>query len=204
MGCPSLGSRSRIDLLPIYRPVANSSTVVTAHQLLSAWSPPSVPPACLCAVHAFVNAGLILRRSQMPEPEWMNLVKCGFGVYERRSLLLCSSCSVNYYDYCELSASCDCCSQTAGNNRPVNHLRSSVLLPFSSMFFKKFRKLVVDSVTGFHRMIISSPSETLKNCIETCIIMTSWLQRSSLMHVANAWINNPAGQTRVYVSSICL
>ncbi|XP_060884505.1 rho GTPase-activating protein 22 isoform X2 [Labrus mixtus] len=51
----------------------------------------------------------------MPEPEWKNLMKCGFGVYEKGSLLLCSSCSVNYYDYSELSTtSCDCCSQSPG------------------------------------------------------------------------------------------
>lgn len=74
----------------------------------------------------------------MPEPEWMNLVKCGFGMYERHSLLLCSSCSVNYYDYCKLSASCDCCSRTAGNNQLVNRLRTSLLLPFSYIVYKKF------------------------------------------------------------------
>lgn len=115
----SLTSRSRIDLSPTYRPVVNSSTAVTAH-----WPPVSCclsvllqPEARSLASHQFVDEGLIQQWSQMPEPEWMALVKCGFGVYERRSLLLCSSCSVNYYDYCELSTSCDCCSQSAGNNQ---------------------------------------------------------------------------------------
>lgn len=48
----------------------------------------------------------------MPETEWMDLVKCGFGMYES----LRSSCSVNY-DYCELVASCNCCSQSPGNSQ---------------------------------------------------------------------------------------
>lgn len=119
-GCMSLGSQSRIDLSPAYRPVVNSSTAVTAR-----W------PFVWTAQES-VNAGLIHQRSQMPEPEWTKLVKCGFGMYEKRSLLLCSSCSVNYYDYWELSASCDCCSQSAGNNQQwfINQLTTlNRLLP---------------------------------------------------------------------------
>lgn len=48
----------------------------------------------------------------MPETEWMDLVKCGFGMYES----LCSSCSVNYHDYCVLAVSSNCCSQSPGNS----------------------------------------------------------------------------------------
>lgn len=49
----------------------------------------------------------------MPETEWMDLVKCGFGMYES----LCSSCSAKYYDYRELAASYNCCSQSPGNSQ---------------------------------------------------------------------------------------
>lgn len=120
------GSQSRIDLSPTQRPVVNSHTVVTAH-----WPSPRLS-ACLsssagssllhraAAIQVFwmnewMNEGLISCWSQMPEPEWMNLVKCGFGVLDRHSLLLCSSCSLKYFDYCELSVTCDCCSQSPGN-----------------------------------------------------------------------------------------
>lgn len=132
-------SRSRIDLSPACRPVVNSSPAVTEswapsaahisllHQLLFVLKPIRsfphlhlVPP-----VQELVDVGLIYCLSQMPEPEWMTWVKCGFGMYERRSVLLCSSCSVNYYDYCEVSANCDCCSQSTGNR---DHLIKNVKL----------------------------------------------------------------------------
>lgn len=44
------------------------------------------------------------------------MVKCGLGRYDKCFLQLCSSCSFNYYHYCKLTSSCDCCSQTTGNN----------------------------------------------------------------------------------------
>ncbi|MEQ2163798.1 hypothetical protein GOODEAATRI_034094, partial [Goodea atripinnis] len=54
-------------------------------------------------------------QSEMPDMGWINLVKCSFGMFERRSLLPCGSCMVKYYDYGELPASCDCCSQSNSN-----------------------------------------------------------------------------------------
>lgn len=58
----------------------------------------------------------------MPETKWMDLVKCGFGMYES----LCSSCPVNYYDYGELAASCNCCSQSPGNSQQGSTVQATV------------------------------------------------------------------------------
>nr|XP_046232441.1 rho GTPase-activating protein 22 isoform X2 [Scatophagus argus] len=83
----------------------------------------------------------------MPEPEWMNLVKCGFGMYERRSVLLCSSCSVTYYDYCELSASCDCCSLSAG----IFGQRLEDTVQYEKKFGPRLAPLLVEQCVDFIR-----------------------------------------------------
>lgn len=97
------------------RSVANSQTLLlTARRCLSTltsfgcWMSELLQQS-LWLIGA-ARAGLIPRWRQMPESEWMDVVKCGFGMYES----LCSSCSVNYYDYHKLSSSCNCCSQSAG------------------------------------------------------------------------------------------
>ncbi|CDQ66762.1 unnamed protein product [Oncorhynchus mykiss] len=54
--------------------------------------------------------------SRVHEPDWIELLrpsllgKCGFGMYEKHALILCSTCSMTYYDYSDLSVSsgCDC------------------------------------------------------------------------------------------------
>lgn len=97
------GLASRIDLSPARRPVVSSdpSSLVCSGLLLR-------------VANSLPTVGLIVCWGQMPEPEWMNLVKCGFGAYERRLVPLCSSCSLVLVDYCELSAVCRCCSRSAG------------------------------------------------------------------------------------------
>ena len=56
----------------------------------------------------------------MYEQHWIDVLrpsllgKCGFGMYEKGGLQLCGSCSVTYYDYCDLSSSFDCCAEAAG------------------------------------------------------------------------------------------
>lgn len=77
----------------------------------------------------------------MPEPEWMNLVKCGFGALERQSLLQCSSCSLKYFDYCELSVTCDCCSRSAGNSH-----RGLTASPWISTAIYLLRLVLPDAV----------------------------------------------------------
>ncbi|XP_030255137.1 rho GTPase-activating protein 22 isoform X4 [Sparus aurata] len=83
----------------------------------------------------------------MPEPEWMNLMKCGFGVYEKHSLLLCSSGSVNYYHYCELSGSCDCCSQSAG----IFGQRLEDTVQYEKKFGPRLAPLLVEQCVDFIR-----------------------------------------------------
>ncbi|XP_034564679.1 rho GTPase-activating protein 22-like [Notolabrus celidotus] len=83
----------------------------------------------------------------MPEPEWINLVKCGFGMYEKRALLLCSSCSVNYYDYSELSTSCDCCSQSTG----IFGQRLEDTVQYERKFGPRLAPLLVEQCVDFIR-----------------------------------------------------
>ncbi|XP_041670944.1 rho GTPase-activating protein 22 [Cheilinus undulatus] len=83
----------------------------------------------------------------MPEPEWKNLMKCGLGMYEKGSLLLCSSCSVNYYDYSELSTSCDCCSQSAG----IFGQRLEDTVQYERKFGPRLAPLLVEQCVDFIR-----------------------------------------------------
>ncbi|KAJ4940101.1 hypothetical protein JOQ06_026411 [Pogonophryne albipinna] len=80
----------------------------------------------------------------MPEPDWINLVKCGFGMYNER---LCSSCSVTYYDYCELSASCDCCSLTTG----IFGQRLEDTVQYEKKFGPRLAPLLVEQCVDFIR-----------------------------------------------------
>lgn len=128
-GCLSPGSRSRIALSPPYRPVVNSTLTVLLTFLccISGFNPSLYSLNCkqprfweYMIRDAEVNSPIHYRR-QMSELEWMTLVKCGFGMYERSFVLLCSSCSVNYYDNRELSANCDCCVQSRGTGNSSEH-----------------------------------------------------------------------------------
>ncbi|XP_024913676.1 rho GTPase-activating protein 22 isoform X2 [Cynoglossus semilaevis] len=85
---------------------------------------------------------------KMPELEWMNLVKCGLGLYEKHSqLLLCSPCSVNYYDYCELSTSCDCCSPSTG----IFGQRLEDTVQYEKKFGPRLAPLLVEQCVDFIR-----------------------------------------------------
>ncbi|KAM7382059.1 hypothetical protein PAMA_012766 [Pampus argenteus] len=91
--------------------------------------------------------GGVYQRSPMPEPEWINLVKCGFGMYEKRSLLMCSVCSVNYYDYCEQSSSCDCCSLSTG----IFGQRLEDTVQYEKKFGPRLAPLLVEQCVDFIR-----------------------------------------------------
>ncbi|XP_047233345.1 rho GTPase-activating protein 22 isoform X3 [Girardinichthys multiradiatus] len=83
----------------------------------------------------------------MPDMGWINLVKCSFGMFERRSLLPCGSCMVKYYDYGELPASCDCCSQS--NRIFGQRLEDTVL--FERKFGPRLAPLLVEQCVDFIR-----------------------------------------------------
>ncbi|KAK7918903.1 hypothetical protein WMY93_010187 [Mugilogobius chulae] len=83
----------------------------------------------------------------MPEPEWISLVKCGFRMYDKSALLLCSTCSVNYYDYSELPASCECCSHLAG----IFGQRLEDTVQYEKKFGPRLAPLLVEQCVDFIR-----------------------------------------------------
>lgn len=81
----------------------------------------------------------------MPEPEWINLVKCGVRMYDKSALLLCSTCSVSYYDYCELPASC--CSHLTG----IFGQRLEDTVQYEKKFGPRLAPLLVEQCVDFIR-----------------------------------------------------
>ncbi|XP_061564017.1 rho GTPase-activating protein 22 isoform X2 [Cololabis saira] len=83
----------------------------------------------------------------MPDTKWINLVKNGLGMYEKHSLLMCNSCALKYYDYCELSLSCDCCSQSAG----IFGQRLEDTVQYEKKFGPRLAPLLVEQCVDFIR-----------------------------------------------------
>uniref|UniRef100_A0AAV2LSB7 Rho GTPase-activating protein 24 n=2 Tax=Knipowitschia caucasica TaxID=637954 RepID=A0AAV2LSB7_KNICA len=84
----------------------------------------------------------------MPEPQWKNLVKCGFRMYDNSAvLMLCNTCSVNYYDYSETPAGCECCSRLAGIFG--QRLEDTVL--YEKKFGSRLAPLLVEQCVDFIR-----------------------------------------------------
>ncbi|KAM9716718.1 rho GTPase-activating protein 22 isoform 2-T2 [Menidia menidia] len=83
----------------------------------------------------------------VPDRDWSRLGKCGLGVREKRSLLLCSSCTVRYYEHCELSGSCDCCGQPTG----IFGQRLEDTVQYERKFGPRLAPLLVEQCVDFIR-----------------------------------------------------
>ncbi|KAM9560117.1 rho GTPase-activating protein 22-like isoform 2-T2 [Salvelinus alpinus] len=95
--------------------------------------------------------------SRVHEPDWIELLrpsllgKCGFGMYEKRALILCSTCSMTYYDYSDLSGSsgCDCVERRCCAQSGIfgQHLEDTV--QYETKFGDRLAPLLVEQCVDF-------------------------------------------------------
>ncbi|XP_052347023.1 rho GTPase-activating protein 22-like isoform X3 [Oncorhynchus keta] len=95
--------------------------------------------------------------SRVHEPDWIGLLrpsllgKCGFGMYEKHALTLCSNCSVTYYDYSDLSVSsgCDCVERRCCAQSGIfgQHLEDTV--QYEKKFGHRLAPLLVEQCVDF-------------------------------------------------------
>ncbi|XP_041703614.1 rho GTPase-activating protein 22 isoform X2 [Coregonus clupeaformis] len=96
---------------------------------------------------------------RMHEPDWIELLrpsllgKCGFGTYEKRTLIPCSTCSMTYYDYSDLSVSsgCDCVERRCRAQSGIFGQRLQDTVQYEKKFGHRLAPLLVEQCVDFIR-----------------------------------------------------